>query len=326
MSGLEVLERIRRSDPDVMVIIVTGYGTFGSLAESIDLDVFEHISKPFNVQEVRSVVGRCLESRKTLDTIKRLFSKLAKISTEEPSEFHHHAIAEDLGHLGFSREDFGSIKNAVDSVEVCRLVSKSVEKRDRWRTGHSERVSRYTDLLVERLNLSHSVKEELKLASYVHDIGMVFVSNRLTNKARELLGTDWALVRRHPIKSTELLEPLGLCDTIMSAVRYHHERFDGAGYPDGLCGADIPLGARIISLGDVYDSLRSNSPCQNAMGHEEASAEIHRCGGTRFDPDLVPTFLEALKEEKEFLREQTTTMKSTRKHRAERTSDPLHTV
>jgi response regulator RpfG family c-di-GMP phosphodiesterase len=299
MQGMEVLERIRQSNPDVMVIIVTGCGTFRSIVEAINLDVFDHISKPFNIQEVRSAVQRSLETGATIRAIKKVFSQLSPISGEKPSKFLQPRIPEDLKEIGCSPTDFEFIKNAKDSVEFLRIVSRCIEKRDPHRIGHSERVNQYTDLMAQKLGLSHSVREEIKLASYLHDIGEVCISSRIKNKGEELSSTDWAILRRHSIKSAELIKPLGLSGTVISAIRHHHERFDGTGYPDGLTGTDIPLGARIISLGNVYDSLRSNQPYRNAMGYDEATAEIHKHAGTYFDPDLVQIFLEALKEQEE---------------------------
>jgi len=265
LSGMEVLEHIRQSDPDVMVIIVTGYGTFKSAVEAIRFDVFDYISKPFNIPEIMSAVKRCLEMRKTKLGIKNIFREIACLSGRGPSESHQVKIIEKIGKLLCNSGNFEGGRGGLDFPEFMRIIANCIEKRDPRTTGHSERVSHYTDFMAQKLGLSHSVRMELQIACHLHDIGKVCISSRFLNKEGKLSSTDWAILKRHPIKSVELIEPLNLSSNVISAVRHHHERLDGTGYPDGLAGKDIPLGAQVLSIGNVYDSLISKRPHGNAM-------------------------------------------------------------
>jgi putative two-component system response regulator len=297
LSGMELLEQIRQSNPDVLVIIVTGYGTFKSVVEAIDLNVFDYISKPFNVQEIRSVVERCLEMGATRHTIRAVFVDIAHLLLADSSESRHHEIAKKVQELGCTEEDCDAARNAMTPLEFIRVVSNCIEKRDPCTAGHSERVREYTEFMAEKLDLPHSAREALQLVSYLHDIGKVCISSRFMNKEGKLSSTDWAILRKHPIKSVELIEPLRLSREIVLAVRHHHERFDGTGYPDGLAGRDIPLGAQIISIANVYDSLRSKRPHRDMINAAEGQAEIQKYAGAYFDPDLVRAFSEVLKEQ-----------------------------
>jgi response regulator RpfG family c-di-GMP phosphodiesterase len=299
LSGMEVLERIRESDRDVMVIIVTGYGTFKSVVEAIRLNVFDYISKPFNIPEIVSIVERCLDMRNTKLAIGEIFKAVSAFSKADPSETNRARVIEGIqklsGEPGFPRPNPGEST----LVELIRLTSDAVERREPYMTGHSERVRQYTDSMAQRLGLSLSVREELRIACYLHDIGKVCISSRFMNEEGKLSSTDWAILRTHPIQSVELSEPLKLSPTTLLALRHHHERFDGTGYPDGLGGNDIPLGARIMALGNAYEVMTSKRPYRNAMSAAEAEAEIRKYGANYFDPDLIGIFTEVLGDERD---------------------------
>jgi len=299
LSGLEVLEQVRKSNPDVLVIIVTGYGTFKSVVEAIRLDVFDYISKPFNIQEILSVVKRCLEMRDTEITIKTIFSEIASVSVEGYSEPRLAKILEMTRRLLRNGEQLGPKAKEISSLELIRMVSEGIEKRDPYSAGHSARVGRYTDSVARKLGLAEEVRTSLQVASYLHDIGKVCISSRFMNNEGKLSSTDWAILKRHPLKSVQLVQPLQLPESTISVIRHHHERFDGTGYPGGLADGEIPLGARILSIGNTYDALMSKKLYRDSMDPAEARAEIERGARTCFDPDLVGIFMEVLREQKD---------------------------
>jgi response regulator RpfG family c-di-GMP phosphodiesterase len=297
LSGTEVLNRIRESNLDVAVIIVTGYGTFKSVVEAIQLNVFDYISKPFNVPEIISVVERCIEMRNTRLAIKGLFGEIESLAKADPSESYIMQVTQKVeGLLGDGACPTKWYQKGMGFFELVRAISTGIEEKEPYTKGHSERVSRHTDRVAQRLELPSAVREDLKIASYLHDIGKVCISNRSINGEGKLSTTDWAILKMHSVQSLELAKPLNLSTVALSAVRHHHERFDGTGYPDGLAGNEIPLGARILSLGNTYDALTSKRPYRNPMTPVEAGREIQRGASSLFDPDLTRTFLEILDE------------------------------
>ncbi|NIO05718.1 MAG: response regulator [Proteobacteria bacterium] len=300
LPGMEILKKIRQRNPDVMVIIVTGYGTFRSVVEAIRSDVFDYISKPFSVPEIRSVVERCLEMRNTKLAITDLFREIGcDLGTEYGRSLQDKTVGKIwklLGNPVGSRHG----RNGFHFLEFARALSSWIEKRDPYTTGHSERVGRYTDFMAQELGLSDSAKNELQIAAYLHDIGKVWISTRFMKREGKISSTDWAILKRHPIKSIELMEPLNLSKKVISSVRHHHERFDGTGYPDGLAGSDIPLGAQVIAITNMYDRLTSKMPYRAAMDVREAEAEIRRSRNICFESGLTGKFLGVLKEQRGF--------------------------
>lgn len=300
MSGIDTLKEIRAIDPDVMVIIVTGYGSLKSAIEAIRYGVFDYISKPFNVPEIMCIIDKAIQRRRLNLKIKEVLGTF----------FERRLVSEPLTDLGFLPQDRikeisnykGSGTSQSDSqkcLEFARVLAYTLEEKDPYTSGHSERVCYYSDFMGKQLSFTPRDRSELQIASYLHDIGKVGISNRFINKKGTLSPTDWAIIKQHTRKAIELLVPLNLSHNIISYIQYHHERFDGTGYPDGLAGDEIPLGAKIIAITDSYDSMTSERPYRKPLSSGEAKQELLKCAGKQFDPHLVNIFLEVLKEMEE---------------------------
>lgn len=294
ISGIETLKEIRTLDPNVMVIIITGYGTLKSAIEAIRYGAFDYIPKPFNVPEISCVIEKAIKRRKLNLKIRQILRNFSSAGLESSAS----PILEEKMISDSLWEDV-SISGSRSCLEFARVLSSTLEEKDPYTHGHSERVCRYSDMISERLSFSIKDRDELQIASYLHDIGKIGISNRYINKREVLSSTDWAIIREHTKKSIELLIPLSLSENILSSIYNHHEHFDGSGYPDGLKGNDIPLGARIIGVADAYDSMTSDRPYRNPLSNEEAKGELLKCAGSQFDPHLVSVFLEVLQREEE---------------------------
>jgi HD-GYP domain-containing protein (c-di-GMP phosphodiesterase class II) len=181
-------------------------------------------------------------------------------------------------------------------LEFAKVLAYTLEEKDPYTSGHSERVCYYSDFISKRLSFPPKDRSELQIAAYLHDIGKIGISNRFINKKGILTPTDWAIIKQHTKKSIELLIPLNLSSNILSYIQHHHERYDGTGYPDGLVGEQIPLGARIIAISDSYDSMTSDRPYRKPLNNGDAKSELLKNAGRQFDPRLVSIFLEVLKE------------------------------
>jgi len=300
LSGIDTLKEIRGIDPDVMIIIITGFGSLTTAIEAIRYGVFDYIPKPFNVPEIISIIERSVQRRKVNFKIKEFLGKY---------------FSKDL-HQGSAAEPCPSLMNGIERIvdfkwddvnhsdpqtylEFAKVLAYTLEEKDPYTSGHSERVCYYSDFVSKKLSLPPIERSEVQIASYLHDIGKVGISDRFINKKGTLNSTDWAIIKQHTKKSVELLAPLKLSPNILAYIEHHHEHFDGMGYPDGLAEEQIPLGARIIAISDSYDSMTSDRPYRKPLANEEAVNELIKCAGKQFDPKLVDIFLDILREMEE---------------------------
>ena len=300
ISGIDTLKEIRGIDQDVMVIIVTGYGTLQSAIEAIRYGVFDYIPKPFNVPEIMSIIDKAVQRRKLNQKIKSFLTNFFESHPVKEPPPHSDVFLQNglKAMLEHEWNDSGLSDNQT-CLEFAKVLASTLEEKDPYTSGHSERVCYYSDFICKRLSLQPKDRTELQIASYLHDIGKIGISNRFINKKGTLSSTDWAIIRQHSNKSIELLAPLKLSSNILSFIQHHHEHYDGTGYPDGLAGEQIPVGARIIAISDAYDSMTSNRPYRKPLSNEEAKTELTKCSGKQFDPKLITIFLDVLKEMEE---------------------------
>ena len=180
---------------------------------------------------------------------------------------------------------------AVAAEAVLSLIT-ALTLHDRRTRGHSERVRVFADLLGEQLHLPRDARDRLRWAALLHDIGKLTVAPAILNKPAKLNATEWDVTAGHPIAGEQLLGPLvGWLGEWGTAVRQHHERFDGTGYPDGLAGSDIGRAARIIAVVDSFEVMTAHRAYKKPMATANARAELTRCAGTQFDPAHVRAFL-----------------------------------
>jgi response regulator RpfG family c-di-GMP phosphodiesterase len=300
ISGIETLKEIRGTDQDVMVIIITGYGTLQSAIEAIRYGVFDYIPKPFNVPEIMSIIDKAVQRRKLNQKIKGFLTNFFESHPfKEPLPHSDVFLQNGLKAMLESRWNDSGLSDNQTCLEFAKVLAYTLEEKDAYTSGHSERVCYYSDFISKRLSFQPKDRTELQIASYLHDIGKIGISNRFINKKGTLSSTDWAIIKQHSNKSIELLAPLRLSSNILSFIQHHHEHYDGTGYPDGLAGEQIPIGSRIIAISDAYDSMTSNRPYRKPFSNEEARTELNKCSGKQFDPKLITIFLDVLKEMEE---------------------------
>ncbi len=185
------------------------------------------------------------------------------------------------------------------NYDTIRALVMTVEAKDQYTHGHSMRVQAWALAIGKELGFEEQRLRMLSYAGELHDIGKLAVPDSVLNAARALTESEWALVRQHPGRGVEMVGHIGFLRLALPAIRHHHERLDGRGYPDGLSGEEIPLEARILAVVDSYDAMTSTRPYRTPFTHEVAAAELRRCVGTQFDPRCVEAFLESLGEEGE---------------------------
>lgn len=183
-----------------------------------------------------------------------------------------------------------------DTFRTIKTLITVINAKDRYTYGHTERVVRYTDMLGRRLNLSAEEMRWLRYGAFLHDIGKIEVSRELLNKRGALTPPEWEVLKKHPVWGAEIVSSVNLLVPAAPIVLYHHERYDGCGYPAGLAGDNIPWLARILAVVDSFDAMTTNRPYKRARTLVEAMAELQACAGSQFDPAVVEEFCRLLEE------------------------------
>jgi HD-GYP domain-containing protein (c-di-GMP phosphodiesterase class II) len=177
-------------------------------------------------------------------------------------------------------------------IDILKKVMRFVEARDRFWRGHSHNVGRLTEQIAQRMGLPAARCRELKVAGELHDIGLVAVPEAMIKNYNKFGLSEFRSVMKHSDVSYEILKPLASLKNALLAVRHHHERMNGTGYPCGLEGGDIPLGARILAVADAYDAMTHDRPHRDAMTPQQAMGELRRCTPAGYDPTCVETLAE----------------------------------
>lgn len=172
-------------------------------------------------------------------------------------------------------------------IEVVKSFSSALDARDKYTVDHSKRISSSARLIAERLNLNDEEKENLILGALLHDIGKIGISDSILGKPSRLTPEEFDKVKQHPLISERILKPIDALKGSLRIIRHHHERYDGLGYPDGLRGRRIPLGARILAVCDSYDAMVSERPYRSAMSIQMALEELMNQSGAQFDPQIA---------------------------------------
>ncbi|HUG05343.1 MAG TPA: HD-GYP domain-containing protein [Candidatus Limnocylindria bacterium] len=187
-------------------------------------------------------------------------------------------------------EDALALRERTYDATLTALTS-ALDFRDNETGGHSDRVVGYMELLLEQMNIGGAELATLRRGALLHDVGKIGVPDSVLRKPTALSESEWAVMKRHPEFGAQIIAGIPFLEEVARIVRHHHERWDGMGYPDGLRGEHIPLGARIFAVGDSFDAMTSDRPYRRALLIDAAREEIRRCGGTQFDPAVVTAFL-----------------------------------
>jgi putative nucleotidyltransferase with HDIG domain len=209
--------------------------------------------------------------------MKRMFST-------GPEAFEHY-----LGRFQASGE-------APSLLDTITALAFAIDAKDHYTQNHSKNVSQIAVRIAQQLGLTESFTEEVRLGGILHDIGKIGVPEVILNKDSTLTPEEFDIIKKHTLLGEKILEPLKVkaIEPIRGMVRHHHEMVDGSGYPDHLKGEVIPLGARIISVADCFDTMISERKYKRGRTVDDALDELRRCSGTQFDPDVVEAFVRSL--------------------------------
>ncbi|MGM0608614.1 MAG: HD-GYP domain-containing protein [Candidatus Muiribacteriota bacterium] len=184
---------------------------------------------------------------------------------------------------------YDTMKDSYKSTIMA--LSNALDAKDSYTGGHSSAVTKYAIPIALEIGMDKEFIERLEYAGMLHDIGKIGIIENILNKKGRLTEEEFAIIKKHPVIGADILGSVSFLEDIVPIVRHHHERWDGKGYPDGLKGKEIPLGARIIGIADTFDAMTSDRPYRKGLPAEIARAEIERCSGSQFDPELGKVFL-----------------------------------
>ncbi len=308
-AGLVVMASLGFDHSALGECIPVGTGLAGHVAAQRTPLLIEDIHAQEEVQPVAfevngfsSVLGVPLMVKETLVGVLLVYDKASqdKFSGEDT-----HLLATIGAQMGIAIENARLYNVLQDStLRTVQALASSLEAKDNYTSGHSARVTHYAMLLAERLGLGDHSLQNLRYASQLHDIGKIGITERILNKPGKLTDWEYAAIKDHPVIGERIIQSLDFLDEVRDIIRHHHERYDGAGYPDNLAGEDIPLLARIMAVADSYDAMTTARPYRAALSRDKAITELKRCADSQFDPRLVAEFLEVLKNE-DFLSDDT---------------------
>ena len=268
LNGIETLKKIKSVDPDISVIMVSASVDIEHVRSALTAGAYDYIFKPFNVVEVDAVIKRALER-----------TKLIKQNND------------------YQKNLENRVRN--QTMELIKLYSGTLEAmvlaldlREKETGYHSYRVTEYALTLAKKLELPESEITILAKGALLHDIGKIGVPDNVLLKPGKLNDEEWEIMRKHPEHGYELLKKIDFLEESAQIVLHHHEHFNGKGYPVGLVGEQIPLGARIFSVVDTLDALTSKRVYKKAYSFEESSEKIEESSGKQFDPQVVEAFLD----------------------------------
>ena len=293
-QGLDLLQDIKLHHANVEVIIITGYGSLKSAMEGIRHGAAGYLLKPFNVTELLSLVNQTLEKKQRLDFLRNFLATSAGLwgSEVECAQAWKELFA-GYQSIGKSASD---ASHAEEMSDLLPLLSDLLEAKDRQLLNHCSRVSFYATLLANRINLTLAEQKSLALGAFLHDIGKIgpetyqFADDEIAVTG-ESVGN-----RHHPEQGAKLVLPLGLPAEVGQIIAYHHERWDGSGYPFGLEKEGVPQLARIVCLAQTFDHLTAELPGRTPLSIDDACQQMRSHAGTHFEPKLTELFARVVQE------------------------------
>lgn len=272
MNGFEVIEFIHKEEEwkDIPIIMLTADNDRDTELRGFQIGVMDFITKPFVNEIMLQRVSRILE----LSRLQKNLQQEVQIQTQK---------AEDR------RRQVEKL-----SEEVMKTLANTIDAKDKYTNGHSLRVATYSQEIAKRCGKSKAEQKKIFHMALLHDIGKIGIPDHIINKDSRLTDEEYDAIRQHPKIGSDILKTIEEMPDIMIGARWHHERYDGKGYPDGLKGEEIPEYARIIGVADAYDAMSSKRSYRGILGQDIVRSEIEKGRGTQFDPHFADVMLQMI--------------------------------
>lgn len=276
IHGDEVVEEIRKFNKDLYILLLTGHKDLAPPLETIKrLEIQGYCEKRDKFDQLLLLIESGIKSIEQMNTIKTINKQL-------------HDKNEELE------------RAYLDTIGILR---QTVEAKDPYTRGHSDRVSEYSVLIGKKLGLDEKTLHILKIGGLFHDIGKIGIPDSILLKESKLSDEEYSQIKNHPMIGVHMLGDAAIFTDILPIVKHHHERYDGRGYPSQLVGDDIPYVARIAAVADTFDAMTSKRSYRDSLPIDVVRAEIERCSGTQFDPNIAKVFLDIMNNDFDLIRE-----------------------
>jgi putative nucleotidyltransferase with HDIG domain len=274
MDGLRLLEWLRSHDADVPVILVTAMHDISTALEAMRRGAYDYILKPFEKDQLFLGVRRALEHRRLVLENRNYQRNLEKLVEERTAQ-----LTDALRELEQSYD------------YTLEALGGALDLKDAETEGHCQRVTAFTISIARAMNIEPDHLRRIARGAFLHDIGKMAIPDHILRKPGPLTAEERRIMRQHCNIGHQMLMKIPFLHEAAEIVLTHQEFFDGTGYPQGLKGEEIPLGSRIFAVADALDAMISDRPYRRALPITHARAEIERCSGTQFDPQVVEVFL-----------------------------------
>ena len=263
VSGLDILSHVRSHCPESEVMMMTGHLDVDFAIEALKRGAFDYFKKPFLFEEVQMSIRRVEERQKLLERSKEL--ERCRERQETMGELH---------------------------MQFMISLAAMIDAKSSYTRAHSERVSVYARWLAREVGISGTELRTVTIGGKLHDIGKIGTPEHVLNKPSRLTPEEWKIIQQHPEAGAELLKPISIMEPYLPIVRWHHENWDGTGYPDGLKAEQIPMLVRIVKVADYYDAITSIRPYRSPMTLREAIDTLQQECDRGFPAELVTTFIQ----------------------------------
>ena len=281
VTGIQFLKQLKADDREIDVVMVTGVIDTDTALNAIRDGASDYVTKPFNLEEVRMVVQRTLEKRRLIRENRAYQAGLEQLVEERTAALRE--TTDEVERL------YVELQESYESTLMAMVTA--LDFRDNETQGHSLRVVEYCIRIAKAMGIVEPELGWIRRGALLHDVGKIGVPDAILRKPGKLDHDEWIEMRKHPEHGYEMLRHIRFLAPALDIVLCHQERYDGSGYPKGLKGEAIPLGARIFAVVDCFDAMTSDRPYRAALPIEKARDEVRKFAGTQFDPDVAAAFL-----------------------------------
>lgn len=297
MSGVDLLQRVRESHPNIVRMMLTGYTEMDVAVEAINRgEIYRLITKPWNDEELKATLRQAFDHHDLKSEIRRL-NQVTREQNFRLQDMNRNLEAKVRERTKQLAEKNRELRTAY--IQTIGALAEAVDAKDAYTRGHSERVGVYASRIALELGLRKEMIERIYIAGLLHDVGKIGVPDAIITKPARLDHDEYEEIKKHPEIGAKILEPVEFLRNIVPCVRHHHEWYDGSsrGYPEQLRADQIPLPSRVILVADTVEAMTSDRPYRKALPIDTVVAELHKYSGSQFDPTAVDAFLRLLERE-----------------------------